>query len=58
MLLNDQRIRSALAGGLDGAVSWLLIEPLVAPRLERATSMSELYPLDVRYFHENAEGAQ
>ena len=46
MLLNDQRIRSALAGGLGGAVSWLLIEPLVAPRLQHATSLSELYPID------------
>ncbi len=46
MLLNDQRIRSAIAGGLGGAVSWLLIEPLVAPRLYYATSVSELYPID------------
>ena len=49
MLLNDQRIRSALAGGLGGAVSWLLIEPLVAPQLERATSMSEVYPVDALF---------
>ena len=49
MLLNDQRIRSALAGGFGGAVSWLLIEPLVAPRLERATSMSEVYPVDALF---------
>ena len=49
MLLNDQRIRSALAGGLGGAVSWLLIEPLVAPQLERATSMSEVYPIDALF---------
>lgn len=49
MLLNDQRFRSALAGGLGGAVSWLLIEPLVAPRLEGVTSLSELYPLDALF---------
>jgi len=49
MLLNDQRIRSAISGGLGGAVSWLLIEPLVAPRLESATSMSEVYPIDALF---------
>ena len=50
MLLNDQRIlRSALAGGLGGTVSGPLIEPLVAPRLERATSMSEVYPVDALF---------
>ena len=49
MLLNDQRIRSAIAGGLGGAVSWLLIEPSVAPRLEQITSVSELYPMDALF---------
>jgi len=49
LLLNDQRIRSAVAGGLGGAVSWLLIEPLVAPRLEQITSVSEVYPIDALF---------
>jgi hypothetical protein len=49
MVLNNRRIQGVLAGGLGGAVSWLLIEPLVAPRLERVTSMSELYPVDALF---------
>ena len=49
MLLNDQRIRGALAGGLGGAVSWLIIEPLVAPQLQRVTSVSELYLVDALF---------
>ena len=48
-MLNDQRIRGALAGGLGGAVSWLVIEPLVAPRLQYITSVSELYPIDALF---------
>ena len=35
--LNDQRIRSAIAGGLGGLLSWAFIEPLVAPRLQGVT---------------------
>jgi len=49
MLLNDQRIRSAIAGGLGGAVSWILIEPSVAPRLGQITSLSEVYPIDALF---------
>ena len=48
-MLNDQRVRSALAGGLGGFVSWLLIEPLVAPRLQGAISVSDLYRVDALF---------
>lgn len=48
-MLNDQRVRSAIAGGLGGFVSWLLIEPLVAPRLQGAMSLSDLYGVDILF---------
>lgn len=47
MILNNQRMQGAIAGGIGGAVSWLLIEPLIAPRLERVSSLSELYTIDI-----------
>jgi pSer/pThr/pTyr-binding forkhead associated (FHA) protein len=49
VLLNDHRILGAIAGGLGGAASWLLIEPIVAPQLARVTSVAELYPLDALF---------
>jgi pSer/pThr/pTyr-binding forkhead associated (FHA) protein len=47
--LNDQRIRSAIAGGLGGLLSWAFIEPLVAPRLQGVTRVADMYPLDALF---------
>lgn len=47
--LNDQRIRSAIAGGLGGLVSWFLIEPWVAPRLQNITDVADMYPVDALF---------
>jgi pSer/pThr/pTyr-binding forkhead associated (FHA) protein len=49
MLFNDQRMRGAIAGGLGGAAGWLLVEPFVAPQLQRVTSVAELYPVDALF---------
>ena len=31
IVLNDVRVRSAIAGGLGGFIGWTLVEPLVVP---------------------------
>lgn len=47
--LNDLRIRSAIAGGLGGLLSWAFIEPLVAPRLQGLTNVADMYPVDALF---------
>jgi pSer/pThr/pTyr-binding forkhead associated (FHA) protein len=47
--LNDQRIQAALAGGLGGGLSWLFIEPIVAPQLRTVTSLGQLLRVDVGF---------
>ena len=47
--LNDQRIRSAIAGGLGGLLSWILVELLVAPRLQGLTNVADMYPVDALF---------
>jgi len=49
LTLTDQRVRSAIAGGLGGAAGWLLVEPLVAPRLQYVTSVEDFYPIDALF---------
>lgn len=51
MVLSDMRIRGAIAGGLGGALSWLVIEPVVAPHLDNlnATSLAALLAWDILF---------
>jgi pSer/pThr/pTyr-binding forkhead associated (FHA) protein len=49
LTLTDQRVRSAIAGGLGGAAGWLLVEPLVAPRLQYVASVEDFYPIDALF---------
>ena len=49
IVLNDVRIRGAVAGGLGGFAGWILVEPIVVPMLDRVTvsrDMAELYRVD------------
>lgn len=51
-VLNDIRVRSAIAGGLGGFIGWTLVEPLVVPMLDRVAfsrDMSELYRVDALF---------
>lgn len=48
-ILNDVRVRSAVAGGLGGFLGWMLVEPLVVPMLDQVTGVSDLYPVDALF---------
>lgn len=47
--LNNQRTLSILVGGLGGFISWIFIEPLIAPRLGFASSFGALLGLDAAF---------
>ena len=47
--LNDQRILSAIAGGLGGLSSWILLELLVAPRQQGLANVADMYPVDALF---------
>jgi hypothetical protein len=49
-LLNNARLRSLIAGGVGGFLSWMFVEALIAPRLLNPfMTSSELYAIDAMF---------
>jgi len=47
--LNNLRLQGAVAGAFGGAVGWVVVELLVAPRMDYVTNLGEVFALDALF---------